>query len=212
MTTHFKEYGIYIGALKILLPLASKVSIIYQIKKFAKRRKVTDAKKEKALPWVSEIIQIIYVFTLLLLTYITVEKNIDGAVIIYMATFVFAYRSVEISIFLLEWIFVAETAIHSYRRSVAGFLVNVFEISLISTYFSWLLKCNSFDNVWEMLYAHLQANFTFSPPSAASHKLSCIGLASTELVLSVLIVLAALASIVGHLSREQTNPTSVDDD
>lgn len=46
---------------------------------------------------------------------------------------IFAYRLADIFVFILDWIFVADVKVHLYRRSVAGFFLNLSEVALYVT-------------------------------------------------------------------------------
>lgn len=111
------------------------------------------------------------------------------------------YRLFEILVFILNWIFVHEVPVHSYRRSIAGFFLNVVELSLYVSVISLLGGCVPTPiGKYALIHEHLVGIFTLNLPKMKTYP-GCQVLSSGEFFLSLLLILVVISSLVGAIAR-----------
>lgn len=194
----FKRDGIYIGVARAILPCLAKLSLISLIKRLAKCCGIIDESGEKGQAWVTNACRLV-LLVIIVECFLEVEQG-RGVPEELIAVFI-TYRFVDICVFVLEWIFVADSPLHSIRRSIAGFFVNIVELSIIFTIMGKLICCQQGDGL-QMLYRHFQGIATFNPPLDCT-RIPCLAVSTAELVASLLLILVALASVVGAITRDE---------
>lgn len=186
--------GFYFPFMVKAVLLLKKVSLNYWAKKHV-REKI--AKSKKPPLWVSELYQCLFL-VLGFFAFICSEwinfKLTSGLII------VFFYRIFDISTFCLVWIFATEKeeSLHNYRRSIAGFLLNIVEVAIYSSIIAiWSggLKDAAKLNIF---YDHMVGMLTLSPPDTEYILLSLV-----ELFVSAFLILVVLGALVGALARKE---------
>ena len=155
-------------------------------------------------PSKSEIYQSIWVVIgaiwLLLIKY----PMLTGNFWMYLGAGFALYRPLDIFLFTLDWLFVKENPVKSFRRSLSTFLLNMVEIGI---YFSivYILFNSSISNqtVWITVMANIKAVFVLEKLSGLSDNTILNNLGSIQLVLSWFLYVVILANVVGSLNRTE---------
>jgi hypothetical protein len=196
--------GFYFPFLVGVLRVLEKLSLGFWIKRYVKNRGYTDTSGEKAPPWVSELYQFVFV-VLGCIAIIFIDALASNYIIKNLGIFIFAYRIGDILIFTLNWIFVHDVRVHMYRRSIAGFFLNLGELAIYVLIISTLANCTTiYIGKYELIYQHLSGILSFSLPKFKT----CFGcqiLSAAELFLSVLLILVVIAGLVGGILREEVS-------
>jgi hypothetical protein len=187
--------GFYFPCMIKAISLLEKASLNYWAKKHV-REKI--AQREKTPPWVSESFQCLFLvfgfFAFIFSEWIYIEY------LSYPIIVIFSYRIFEIFVFILVWIFATEKEVplHSYRRSIASFLLNIVEVAIyfsIIAIWSGGLKNSTKLNIF---YKHMVGILTLSLPDT-----ECTILSLGELFVSAFIILVVLGALVGALVRKE---------
>jgi hypothetical protein len=107
------------------------------------------------------------------------------------------YRPLEMFMFLVNWIFAHEDPLHSYKRSLAGFGLNVVEIVL---YFAAAyVAAGCVDSVAVSVYSSLRTVVTIGPTVVcdSSTCIRCVGLLAAQIVVAYFLILVVVASAIG---------------
>lgn len=114
-----------------------------------------------------------------------------------------AYIIFELFVFSLDWIFVAEDPLESYRRSLATFLFSIIQVSLFFVILFILSACygSSFD-IWESAYTN-----TFGIISIRLVPLKNEGICSVysefQRIIGATLMVIIVASLVGAVIRKE---------
>lgn len=193
--------GFYFPFLVKLLSVLEKLSLNYWAKRFVKSRGYTDESGKKPPRWVSELLQFFFI-VLAIIVLSTIDSIGTTRWLIVVVVVLFSYRLAEIIVFTLNWIFVHEVKVHLYRRSIAGFLLNLFEIALYVAIIGTLRGCLLEPaGGCELVYTHLVGIFTLSPAVLDTSCYACQALSTVELFASLLLLLVVLAGLVGEILR-----------
>lgn len=183
--------GFYFPYMNKAILLLEKASLNYWAKKYVREKIV---QSEKTPLWVSELYQFLFL-ALGFLAFIFSEW-IYIEYFSYPIIVIFSYRIFDIFIFILAWITEKEVRLHGYRRSIAGFLLNIVEVAI---YFSILaiwsggLRDSTKLNIF---YKYMVGILTLCPPGT-----ECTILSLGELVVSAFLILVVLGALVGALLR-----------
>ncbi len=163
-------------------------------------------------PWVSELYQLFVVLLGLGLIALIEWPVLTGSVWIVFGLIVAFYRVLEILLFSLHWLLVAEGPVESYRRSLLGFLINFFEIGLFFAIAYLLLGW--FDPpkaAWSALQESLGSVFSLETLSSLREARGPQALALLQLGISWGLVALILANVVSAIDRgERTRKTGGD--
>ena len=124
----------------------------------------------------------------------------------YVGVAIIAYRILEIFLFVLNWVFAQEgDLLHGVRRSLAGFILNIFEVALCTSIVLILTDCVVVpDSQWGVVYKNLTASFGLSlVPTVDST--CCRVIAHFQLTTAGILLTAAVASLVGGILRKEKN-------
>lgn len=159
--------------------------------------------KDKAPMWSSEFYQILSLaFAIVLL----VATSIGCFWLSYLSATVALYRPFEIMVFAVGWVFAPKDPIHSYRRSLAGFIVNIVEVVVFFAVayvgFGLVKGCSS---ILTAIYSSVRIAVTIGPFTNAEPPNSLFGgiLIMAQIATSYFLVIVVVASIIGALKREQ---------
>jgi hypothetical protein len=111
------------------------------------------------------------------------------------------YLVTELFLFSLHWTFVATGKLHSVRRSLAGFLVNLFELALYFSIIFNLAGCQkNYTKGWNAVYENL--NSVFNLELVAVREIAvCRIAAHYETVIAATLLVIVIASLVGAVVR-----------
>lgn len=113
------------------------------------------------------------------------------------------YFITELLIFALHWTFVATGELHAVRRSLAGFLVNLFEVALLFSVALSLAGCQSHRG-WTGVYENVRSVFKLELSTTARGP-SCQVLGHYEVVVAATLLVIVIASLVGAVARSEKN-------
>ena len=198
MRSNNKPRGIYISFLQfvlelwILIPLWSFVKWVlqYKLKKFT----VTIHRKAKLHPSVAEVYQLV-MFTIIVVA-LWQMPNAAGQLLLWRVLMIIAlYRAWEILIYGLKWLFVEDDPLHSYRRSLVCFGINLLEISIIYTIVGYSIdKAVNGQQFLQVLKNVGKAFKLEMPPLEEPH-------AILFLVEAAIIIVFVLACVIGGIQR-----------
>lgn len=196
--------GFYFPAFVALLRRLEKVSLNFWVKKGIQKLGFTDKTGKKAPRWVSELYQSVFVLMgIVSLALTSLEMNNAGK---WSIVTILLYRLLEMLVFTLNWVFVHDVRVHQYRRSIAGFMLNVFELALYASVVGSLANCfASSSGKYSLVYVHLKGVVAFSPPDTEPCAF-CAALSGLELLMSVLLVLVVIGALVGTVLRAEIDP------
>ena len=196
--------GFYFPAFLTLLRGLEKLSLNFWVKTGIRKLGVTDKTGEKAPRWVSELYQSVFVVVgVLFLALLYPGMNNAGK---WSIVAILLYRLLEILVFTLNWVFVHDVRVHQYRRSIAGFMLNVFELALYASVIGSVAGCfASSAGKYSLVYGHIKGVVAFSPPDVEPCPF-CEALSGLELLVSVLLVLVVIGALVGTVLREEIDP------
>ena len=113
------------------------------------------------------------------------------------------YRVVEIGLFSLDWVFVAQGRLQSERRSLACFLVNLFEVAVFSSIAAILGGCLGPLPTLSVLYNSLVAIFGLGLVEVGPG-CACLVIAHTELLVAATVISVVLANLIGSVAPDNT--------
>lgn len=159
----------------------------------------------------SELYQACWLFVALVWIYFIwfPSEMLSSVLVKYMGVIIAGYRVSEIVLFALYWVFVSEMEkLHSIRRSLAGFILNMVEIALYMSIVVMLIDCEiQAKSQWKVLYNHLSATFGLSLPLTAELT-SCRVVAHTQLVVSAVLLSIVIASLVSGILRKEKHESA----
>jgi len=184
---------------KVLSMVQKGGSLNYIFKEQIKMKGFADSSGEKSPKWVSELYQILSL-GLGLAAFLSNRYLSSVEWLRLLVIFAFSYRIFETSVFILNWIFVEEEkAIHDYRRSLSGFLLNIVEAALYLSIITILISgSNLKEPDIEIFYKHIIGILTLFPPYPQHLILS-----SCEIIVSVLLILVVIGILASGLLRKK---------
>lgn len=154
---------------------------------------------KKNPPWVSEV----YLCASFLLgsVFVALAPAIPKCVAMGIAV-VALYRPIEIMVYAINWIFISKGMIHSHKRSLAGFLVNIAEVVIFfaASYLGFgLVQGDS--PIATALYSSLRTTVTIGPTSTAEPPGCPFGgfLIILQVAISYFLSIVVIAGVVGAL-------------
>ncbi len=113
------------------------------------------------------------------------------------------YPVTELLIFSLHWTFVASEPLVAIRRSLAAFLLNLFEIAIYFSIVFILAQCEQPEKLgWTAVYDSVKSIFNTELIVVADTR-CCNLLAHYELVIAVILLAIVIASLVGGVLRKE---------
>jgi hypothetical protein len=159
-------------------------------------------------PWVSEAYQLLGVLIGFCWMALVEQPVLTSKIWIVIGLIVAFYRVFEILLFSLHWLLVAEVPVVSYRRSLAGFLLNLVEIGIFFTIayiiLGWLDPSQS---AWAALLESLRSIFTLKKVSGLPDEQLPQAVAWLQYVISWILVVLIVANVVGSIGRGGRKPT-----
>jgi len=137
---------------------------------------------------------LIGLLTLVCAQYVRGEWVVTGVLIICF------YRSWEIFVFSLKWMFVDEGPVISYRRSLAFLLLNLVEVVIL--FAASYLAVGFVDGLMSAIYASLRISATVGPQSGFPDDGALAQvLIAWQIAVSVFLIIVAIAHVVGGVGR-----------
>jgi hypothetical protein len=117
--------------------------------------------------------------------------------------FVVAYHIIiDVLVFSLDWIFVATGPLENYRRSLAGFLLNLVEIAIFSAIAMLLAGCSPVNSsLWTLVGQQFTDVLQFAVSSGGEGR-TCTAIPVVRNVTGGFLLLIVVASLVGGLLRQ----------
>jgi len=113
------------------------------------------------------------------------------------------YPVTELLLFALQWTFVDIGRLHAVRRSLAGFLLNLFEIALYFSIAFSLMGCLTQSTTkWVLIYDNLRSVFTLQLMTDAK-RLCCSALAHYQVIVAATLLVIVIASLIGAVVRKE---------
>ncbi|MCR4347094.1 MAG: hypothetical protein NUV55_07835 [Sulfuricaulis sp.] len=168
--------GIYRTYIKNLVSWLQVFSLNYHFKRYVRKtlNPDSDINKIKTAPWASELYQICAVlFALVLLIFVAPNLPIVSIWAVAILVFISLYRPLEITIFLVNWIFTITDEVHSYKRSLAGFLINLLELVLFFSIAQLVIGCYKTNSILDAIYSNARTVVTIGPIGSYNYH-SCI--------------------------------------
>ncbi len=191
------EMGIYVFLLGNLLHIVSILSLNFLAKCLA--RCVTS--KEKTPAYISEIYQAL----MLIIGFLGVITNVLNVNLLFALSI---YRPSEIVVFSLRWVFLETDRLHSYKRSILGFLFNLVEIAIFFSIASRLTSCSgSGTDAFGLFVSHMFGIVTFNRPEYLLQDQQCNIYVLLEISIAAFLILIVLANLVGLLPKEEKSAT-----
>jgi hypothetical protein len=135
-------------------------------------------------------------------TFIYSVATLSGRLFVWLGIGLALYRISEIFLFAVHWVFAAKKDLSATRRSLAGFLVNLLELSVLFTVLSILGRCSDTVSRWTIWNEHLRSIWTLELiPTSGSQ--SCRVFAQYEVVVAGALLLIVVASLVGGVIRPE---------
>ena len=158
-------------------------------------------KTETTPPWVSDLyICVLFIIGILLVLLSAILPYYRSMFIAIIALL----RPLDILMFTLEWVFLAGKPVHSYRRSLAGFILNIAEVVIYfaAAYIGFgLIKASPI--IPTALYSSLRTSVTIGP-IATLEPPNCpwAGLIiSYQIGITYFLIIIAVAGVVGALRQ-----------
>lgn len=215
----------YFGPLSCLLSFLQRYvfCLNYRAKKYVRTR----CNAAKTPQWVSESIQIVWLLVgVAVLSCVNngiTERDLlidkilgfpgvvnDGIVKGFLVALV-TYRLLEIVVFVLNWILVSEgnEKLHSYRRALVGFFLNLIELAIYTTiiarFFScWYMPASGL----EAVIASLSNLVSIGGGGGLPKGCLCFGFSLVKAFGAWTIVAVTIASLVGGILREEVKDQS----
>lgn len=184
---------------KTLTYLYEKFSLGYRFKRWLKT-------KEKSPAGASELYQLCWLVTALLWVAL-IEVSVPLPSTVYargLGVVIATYPIVEIMLFTLYWVFVEkEETLHSVRRSLVAFILNLIEIALYASVVRILTVCTPrLDSPWRVVHENLKATFSLSYPST-TEVAWCHVVSHGQLAVAAMLISVVVASLVNGVLREE---------
>lgn len=176
----------------------SKLSFHDHLKRCVRTRLQVPA-GQKTPQWFSEMYQLTWILAEGALLYGSQSPRrwlSSGAAVLAV------YRSFDILLFAAAWVFIDGRPVHSYRRSLAGFLLNVADVVVCFTVAGIGFGCVSGEGIWQAIYSSLRTTVTIGPLPALEPACSgCFALTSAQIAASYFLAAVVIAAAVGSLRR-----------
>jgi hypothetical protein len=165
------------------------------------RSQLKIAGREKSPAWVSElylcasfVAGVVFLFIVLFLP----------AWLACLLAAVALYRPFEIMLFTVDWIFTAKDPLHSYKRSLSGFMVNIAEVVVFfAVAYMGFGFLQGEPSISTALYSSLRTTVTIGPTSTLEppHCWFAGAVIIYQIAVSYFMVVVVVAAVVGSLRK-----------
>ena len=153
--------------------------------------------------WVSEFYQFIWVSSAVVWLFFIEQPILTGNYWRYLGIIIALYRPLELSIYILDWLFVKERKeVKSYTRSLAGFLLKMIEIGLFFA-IAYIIF-NSTDpnlSIFSIVKSNVIAVFKLKQMAGLADTYLISTLSDIQIVISWFLYVVILANVVGGIKQ-----------
>jgi hypothetical protein len=154
--------------------------------------------------WVSEAYQLLWVVIGAVWLATIRVPLLTSAFWIPLGAIIALYRPTEIAVFSTHWLLVERGPVKDYRRSLACFLLNLFEVGVLGSVVYMLLgSFGSASSPWHVFQLSLAATFTLGTPEHLSPLGTSYAVAVFLRLVAWVVAAPILANIVGRISRSE---------
>jgi hypothetical protein len=213
------DEGVLLWALRVLVDALGKVTPNAMVKRFVRRHmSVPDPghpapdKPPKTPRWVSEF----WVLFCLLLAIASVSFATPLLPISFSWSLIGLscicvvwpiVRLIDLTQFVVDWVFVSKASLHSIRRSLLSFLFNLFEVALLLASLRVSLSVTSAQATnWVLAYEQLVSMITIAVP-AQTVSFSQSLLEQFRFWFGLLVMLCIVGSLAGGVVRRSLDST-----
>lgn len=160
------------------------------------KRRLGLCNNENSPPWVSELYQIVALLVGVAL--VTLSRYLLPPCR-WVPGFFALYRPFEILLFSTRWVFIQTAPVLSYKRSLAGFLINLGEV--VVAFAAAFLSFGCAQGIPTALYSSLRTLVTIGPLSTAEPPVypACGVLITGEILVAYLLGAIIVASVVAAI-------------
>ncbi len=195
--------GLYRGPISRLVAWCDRSLSLNKLYKSYVRKRLCVPEGTKSPAWVSELYQCL---SLGLAVVLLVVARFAPRWLSYTVATVALYRPLEILLFAVRWVFVHTDPLHSYKRSLAGFIINIAEVVVFyaAAYLGYGFV-NDPPLISTALYSSLRTTVTIGPTSTAEPPGSWLAgtLIMTQIVVSYFLTIVVIANVVGTLRKKE---------
>lgn len=189
--------GLYRGVLRSLIQSLEKLTWGYWLNKL-----VRECLGKTKLEWPAELLQVsslgIGILLLAILGRYPISQNQLVVVLIWI---IILWRIGEVLIFALNWVFIHSGGVISYRRSLAGFGVNIGEIIVYFALAYWWAGCVvEKGTIFTALYSSLRTVVTIGP-TLIYETGGCGALIMSQITIAYFLAVVVIANVVGSIRR-----------
>ena len=190
--------GLFIAATKALLTRLKHLSLARAI---ALRISSPHGQFEQKVPaWIGDAY--VCLTALFAFTIVAIDPSNWGLWPRRLVTLILTYRALELLVFLLCWLLVDSGPLHSYRRSVIAFGVNVLEMALVATALDQTLGCSATGG-FAAFWTHLTGMVGLDGSGLADRSGACRLVLEGRFLFSGVILLLVVGTVAGGLMREE---------
>ena len=121
----------------------------------------------------------------------------------YVAVIIPSYRLIDISLFALHWVFVESRHLEQPRRSLAGFIGNLFEVSIFVTIAQVLTSTpQAGTSVWSTLTTNIAGVFALQPTVDSSVGGVSTWIARCQSAIAWFLLIIVVANLIGAVVRQ----------
>jgi len=166
----------------------------------------TAKSKEDTPAWVTEIYQLSWVAVGLSVLFSADSTLKLGTTESTVLAWVFGYRILEITQFALHWVLVNEKPIHSYQRSLLGFLLNLCEIGIFFTVLGHVLALGEQSpDPFMALVDHIRSISSLTPVECKSKSLACSIYSMSEMLITSFLIVVVIGVLAGQITYKLKN-------
>ena len=194
--------GVFLPFIALVVYLIDRVSLNYWIRKWIRKKwpVILPDNTRKVPAWISET----YVLVSIAFSFFSLSSAVSLPVVSWWISVVCViwpiYRLVEMGGFVVGWVLVHKSPLHSIRRSLIGFLLNIMEICVLLTTLNIVTSKVSNVNKWVEVIKISVDFATFTPVQFYENGLWT----ATEFVRFIygfFIMLCIIASLAGSIVR-----------
>jgi hypothetical protein len=160
------------------------------------------SKRELGGAWVSEAYQLASMAVAVVWLVLIQIPVLTSGVWMTIGAVVALYRPLEIAVFGLQWLLSTSAKVHSIRRSVAGFILNLIEVGLFCAVAYLVL--GSFGpgaTTWSVVLTSLAAVFSQELPPELSRDVWTRAIGLFQVAASWLLLVGTISVAIGGISR-----------
>src|SRR5574341_867537 len=187
--------GFYRGRVKGLIQWLEKLTCGYWMNML-----VRECLGKTDLEWPAELLQTISLAFGILLLAILRYSPVSQSLVTILIWLIIFWRVGEVFVFALNWVFVHTGPVISYKRSLAGFGINIAEIVVYFAIAYLQAKCVKTPSIFSALYSSLRTVVTIGPDNVVQSGY-CGALIIIQIAVAYFLAIVVIAIIVGSLNK-----------